>query len=131
MKKLLNDNINIIKKLINLITQNNIIFHKDFPLSLENKSKEISLLNNKRNLQMTEKDSSDYLLFKKELDLCPKKMNNLNKKANILKLTNQKISFVNSPLIISENKNEDNCIFNSNESINQSNKIILSKQELL
>jgi len=123
LKKLLNDNINIIKKLINLITQNNIIFHKDFPLSLENKSKEISLLNNKRNLQMTEKDSSDYLLFKKELDLCPKKMNNLNKKANILKLTNQKISFVNSPLIISENKNEDNCIFNSNESINQSNKI--------
>ena len=126
MQKLLNDNNNIIIKIINLILQNNIFFDKDFSLSLENKSKEILFLNNKRNLSIPDIENNDNLIFKKEFGLCQKKLQTLKNNPNminVLKLANKKNSFVNSQLIISENKNENNSIFNSIESINKSNKI--------
>ena len=93
---------------------------------MENKSKEILFLNNKRNLSIPDIENNDNLIFKKEFGLCQKKLQTLKNNPNminVLKLANKKNSFVNSQLIISENKNENNSIFNSIESINKSNKI--------
>ena len=41
----------IMKKLIDIMIDNNLFFDNDFPLSLENNSKELSMLNIKRNPQ--------------------------------------------------------------------------------
>lgn len=94
---------------------------------MEDKSKEISLLNIKRNNPEHEKGKNDHILFKKEINLCKKKLNDLNLKnkcniLNILSFFNKKKISDNPSLIKPENKNSDN-IFNLIELRNKSNKI--------
>lgn len=124
LQKFYDDNNNITTKLINLMLQNDLYFDNDFSLEFEKKAKEISLLNIKRNLP--ENDNNNSILFKKEMNLCKKKLNDLNHTCSIINIINEisnrkpTVKYQQHKL---KNKNEGNCSLNSIELRNKSNKL--------
>lgn len=112
----------LIKKLNNLILQNNLYIEKDFPLILEDNAKKISLLNIKREFSKNITGIDNHILIKEEIDLCKKSLDNLKTKFiknNKLNENNKRKSINDLPMDKPKIKDNDNYEFSSIESIDK------------
>ena len=130
------NNNSLIKKLINLILQNNLYIEKDFPLILEDNAKKISLLNIKREFSENDAGIDNQILFKEEIDLCKKSLDDIKTKLNkINKLNeNNKRKSINhlsmdKPKIKDNDNYEYNSIESSDNLIEMDNNINNNKVE--
>lgn len=113
------NNNSLFKKLINLILQNNLYIEKDFPLISEDNAKKISLLNIKREFSENDTGIDNHILFKEEIDLCKKSLDDLKTKfikINKLNENNKRKSINDLPMDKPKIKENDNYEFNSIES---------------